>query len=321
MRKSQKYILIFLLLFIAVSVVIGKYYEDWNADKIVSAAQMESYGKTYLRKYKYLVHNKVLPAYQEYFSFLQDKSFLIKASISNSHGAAVEFIPSEAQKFQCQTIKNRIEQGIFSGKNLNTSSAVEILGKHCFIKNISLTCEMGVPIKVSDNGSFRTKNIIVNDINYTNIIIIKGSNRRSDWNRKAAKEDALNDFRVDLHDSYSHSEELREFVAMPELTNIAKEIIAKESAGAYRIEHGYLIFQDDLAKLNAAADAHDIKHDFAKSIYTFLKGQPSWRERHWIIFPLMFTFLGVFLGVFLTPVAKAMADRFCRNVKRNKPAE
>jgi hypothetical protein len=277
----------------------GTFCWVWNAKKVVGSAQMKAYGDTYLQRYEHLVQSKVLPAYRKYFSFLKEKPFLIKASISTSHGSAVEFIPSDDYKFQCQTIKNRIEQGIFPGKNLNTSRAATVLGKHCFFKDVSLTCEMGMPIEISDGGSLRTKDIIANDINYPNTIIIKGSNRRSDWSRKSAKEDAQYYFDIDFRDAYVASEEFREFVATPELTNIANEIITKQKAGYYGGQYGYLKMKEDLAKLTAAANARGIKHEFTENILTFLKGQPCWQERHRIIYALMLTLLGAFLLWFL----------------------
>ena len=120
--KSKKHKLLGLLLCVGVFVVaVGMFCRVWNTNKVVSDVQMGAYGKTFLRRYENLVQSKVLPAYQKHFSFLKEKSFLIKASISNNHGTAVEFIPSEEQKFQCQTVTARIERGLFPDKDLNIS--------------------------------------------------------------------------------------------------------------------------------------------------------------------------------------------------------
>lgn len=295
----------------------GTFCWVWNAKKIVGAAQMKAYGETYLRRYEHLVQSKVLPAYRKYFSFLKEKPILIKASISTSHGAAMEFISSEKQKFQCQIVSDRIEQEIFSDKDINiprikpdanNTAIINYTGlgpciknsaQHNTLSNFAVNTPNGSFLEVSETGSIVTKKLIVNGIAYPNTIIIKGSNRRSAWNRKSAKEDVLDEFHLDFQFAYFTSEEFRRFVATPQLTHITNEITRKQKAGDYGVKYGYLLFQEDLAKLNAAADAHRIKHEFTENILAFSKEQPSWRERHPIIFTLILTFLGAFLIWFL----------------------
>ena len=275
---------------------------------------MESYGKTFLRRYENLVQSKVLPAYQKHFSFFKKKPILIDASISTSHGAAVEFIPFEARKFRCRTVTTRIEQSVFPDKDLNiskiegdTSNATVLIyggkpdpmfsisGNNSGFEKFSVITNKGWFLDLLETGSLRTKEISVDDISYPNMIIIKGSNRRNTWSRKAAKEDSLNAFYNDFSSAYVNSEEFREFVATPELTHIAKEIVAKQQDRKYEGEYGYLKLEEDIAELIAVADAHDIKHEFSNNIYEFVKEQPTWREKHWILCTLILTFLGVFL--------------------------
>ncbi|MHC4595053.1 MAG: hypothetical protein ACYS19_08920 [Planctomycetota bacterium] len=283
---------------------VGMFCWVWNTNKVVSDVQMEAYGKTFLRRYKDLVQSKVFPAYQKYFSFIKEKPILIKASISTSHGAAVEFIPSEAQKFQCQTVTARIEQAVFPNKNLSISRKesnakpklmFRVLAKLANFRKIEVTTSSERNFfELSETGSLRTEEIVVDDINYPNTIIIKGSNRRNAWNRKAAKEEALYDFRGDYFFAYLNSEKFREFVATPKLTQIANEIVAKQKAGDYGGDYGYLKKEEDIAMFVAAADAHGIKHEYSENIYEFVKEQPQWRERH----PIMFSVIcGVVVGI------------------------
>ncbi|MDH4203287.1 MAG: hypothetical protein OEV87_10385 [Phycisphaerae bacterium] len=278
--------------------------KDWNSNKVVSNRQMEAYGKAFLRKYENLVQRKVRPAYQKYFQFLKEKPILIKASVSTSHGAAVEFIPSEVQKFQCQTITDKIEQAVFQGIDLNTLNSNDnnrpkftysgepgpmynVSGKRIGYINLMFITNKGWLFNILETGSVITKELIVDGINYPNMIIIKGSNRRSAWSRKEAKEDASHEFWTDFKIVYSNSEEFREFIATPELRNIASKIDAKFKSGKYDREYGNLEFKEDMAELIAIADSHGIKHEFAKNIYEFVKEQPSWRERHPIMFNVM----------------------------------
>jgi len=318
LRKFKKHKLIGLVLCVAVFVMAAGVFcrvMVWNANKIVSDVQMEAYGKTFLRKYEDLVQSKVLPAYHKYFSFLKDKPFLIKATISNSHGAAIEFIPSEKQIFQSRNVEGQIEQEIFSDKDptilrakiesydhnevatinyIGTGSYFK-LGKNSTVRNLAVNTPNGSFLELLEISSILTQGVLVNGIFYPNTINVKGSNRKDAWSRKVAKEDALYYFKLDSRDAYLNSEEFREFVANPELTRIANEIDAKYKSGKYGGEYGNLEFKEDMAELIAVTDAHGIKHEFAKNIYEFVKEQPSWRERHWIICALMITFLGLIL--------------------------
>lgn len=305
LRKSKKHKLLGLVLCVGVLVMaVGVFCRLWNANKVVSDLQMEAYGKTFLRKYENLVQRKVRPAYQKYFQFLKEKPILIKASVSTSHGAAVEFVPSEVQKFQCQTVTDKIEQTVFQGIDLNTLNSNDnnrpkftysgepgpmrnVSAKRIGFVNLMFITNKGWLFNILETGSVITKELIVDGINYPNMIIIKGSNRRSVWSHKEAKEDASHQFRVDFKIAYFSSEEFRELVATPGLTQIANEIDAKYKSGKYGGEYGYIEFQEDLAKLNAVAEAHGIKHEFSENIYEFVKKQPSWRERHPIMFSVI----------------------------------
>jgi len=283
---------------------------------------MKEYGETFLRRYEYeyLVMSKVLPADQNCFSFLKDKPFLIKATISNSHGAAIEFIPSVKQMFQSRTVEGQIEQEIFSDKDptihrtkiesydhnavatiyySGTGSFWHIPGPYSILCNVVVNTPNGSFLEVSEVGSFWTQGILVNSIFYPNTIFIRGSNRRCDWSRKIAKEDARYYFKVDSREVYLNSEEFRKYLATPELTQIANKIITKNKAGKYVEEYGPLEYEKDIAELIAAADAYGINRDYAMKTYTLLKEKPSWWENHWIVRTLTLTFLGAFLLWFI----------------------
>jgi hypothetical protein len=320
--------LLILVLLVGASVVAaGKCYSIWNAKKIVSATQMKEYMETYLREYdyEYSVWNKVLPTDQNNFLLLKDKPFLIKVTISNSHGAAIEFIPSEKQKFQFQFTTKRIEQEIFPDKDFNVyyigkikpmmpTASYEGKGRdatriiwpnepgpvlapknYCDIRGMAMITNRKWFLETSEMSYLRMNDMRVDDINYPNTIIIRGSNHRTDWSSKVAKDNALRDLDMDFCSVYSYSEGFRKFQAMPELTHIANKIIAKNKNGKYEGPLGYLLFKKDIAELLAAADAHGIKHEIAMDVYGFMKEKQGWWERHRIVSYLTFLFLGPFL--------------------------
>ena len=117
-----------------------------------------------------------------------------------------------------------------------------VTAKHVGFRNFSVETNNGSFIELSESGALRTENIRVDDIDYPNTIVIKGSNRRNDWSRKVAKMDASDDFYDDFQYAYFNSEEFREFVATPQLRNIANEIDAKYKSGKYGGEYGNLEF-------------------------------------------------------------------------------
>jgi len=310
-------------------VTVGMFCWVRNTNKVVSNAQMESYGKTFLKRYENLVQSKVLPTYQKYFTFLKGKPILIEASISTSHGAAVEFIPSEAYEFRCQTVKARIEQAVFPNKNLSISKRegktkpklmFRILAKLTNFRDIEVTTSSKRHFfELSETGSLRTEGIVVDDINYPNTIIIKGSNRRNAWSRKAAKEEALYDFRGDSLFAYLESEEFREFVATPKLTHIAKGIVAKKKAGDYGGEYGALRMREDIAKLKSAADAYGVKHELIEEILVLSETQPSLQEKYPFIFGVII--IGVptfFLIAFIKWGCKWIWVKFGRTCRQKK---
>jgi hypothetical protein len=269
---------------------------------------MGAYGKVFLRKYENLVQRKVRPAYQKYFQFLKGKPILINASISTSHGAAVEFIPSEVHKFQCQTVTTRIEHAVFPNKNSSISGIEDfaksnpgfrVSAKLFGLKNYRIVTKNRPFVELMETGSFRTEEIVVDDIDYPNTIIIKGSNRRNAWSRKAAKEEALSDFRGDFFFAYHEREDFREFVATPKLTLMAKEIDAKEKDGGYGGEYGCLEKEEDIAKFNEAADALGVSHKRAEKVYKHVKAQPRWRERNPTVFNVICGVVGGFLVILL----------------------
>lgn len=236
-----------------------------------------------------------LPKYRRYFEDYANAPFVINAMISITHGASVELIPSEENKFQCRTVVARIDREVYPIKDPNLASLkryatndanrgyasigpINVTAKSISIRGLSVG-----GITISETGAPRTKDIIVGGIDYANTILIKGSNQRKSWSRKVAREDALGYFHSDLNFAYMFSEEFREFIATPELTEIAKTIQAKLQQGAYKGKYGYIEFRDDLAVLIAKVTAHGINPEFAKSIYKFLEKDKSWFERHIIL--------------------------------------
>lgn len=326
MLKPKKRIWIALVLCLGISVMgVGKLWFILNGKKSVGPRQLQVYSETYLRKYNGLVEKAAPLLYRNHFPDYTEGAFLINAIISSSHGAALEFIPSEDSKFQCRTVTNRIDQVVFPEKDPNTSKVLKtksvienlgfpsVSGFRVSAKNISMTRLSIGEILLFETGSLRTREIAVRGIDYLNTIIIKGRNQRKAWSRKEAKRDAMAFFRSDYKSAYLDSEEFRMLTATPELTKIAKEIISKREKGEYGGEQGFILFRQDLAILIAKATVHGINPEFAKSIYKFLEKEKTWFERH----PLLLTLIGCVIFAVLVWLFKWGYWRFITFMQSN----
>lgn len=315
--KFKKHIQLGLVLCLGVSIMgVGWLLAIWNGKKAVGAPQMQVYSETYLRKYKSLVERAALPKYRKEFADYADVPFMVNAVISSTHGASLELVPSEESKFQCRTVEDRIDRVVFPEKDPNTSRVEGDTGEHAdrgyprigrpkvSAKSITLYGLSADGIHILETGSLITKEMVVNGIYYPNTIIINGNNQRKYWSLKVAEEDAFRSFRLDLINAYFSSEEFREFVATPVLTQIAKDIIAKKDKDLYSGKHGYIIFREDIRKLVAKADAHGISHEFAESIYKFLEKEKNWFERHPVLLTVLLAIIGTAIFTVLAWVLK-----------------
>ncbi|MCH8119211.1 MAG: hypothetical protein IIC00_05720 [Planctomycetes bacterium] len=301
---------------------VGWLLSIWNGKKDVGAPQMQVYSETYLKKYKSLVERAALPKYRKEFADYADVPFMMNAVISRTHGASLELIPSEESKFQCRTVEDRIDRVVFPEKDPNTSRVEGDMVDHTdrgyprigrpkvSAKSITLYGLSVDGILILETGSLMTKEMVVHGIYYPNTIIINGNNQRKYWSPKVAEEDAFRSFRLDLIIAYFSSEEFREFVATPVLTQIAKDIIAKKDKGLYRGKHGYILFREDLRKIVAKAGAHGISHEFAESIYKFLEKEKTWFERHPVLFPVLLAIIGTAIFAVLAWVIKWSYGKF-----------
>ena len=237
--------------------------------------------------------------------------------ISSDHGAAIQLVPSQEEEFQCHIVSDEIGQAVFAPRSAR-ASAVEPdtngLGDDFRIiaEDIALVRLNVRSIRVFETGSVITKEMIVHGTPYPNTMIVKGSNQRRCWGARAARADARRSFQLDLISAYLFSQEFREFVAAPELTNIVQNIVAKRNKGLYAGRYGYIQFRDDLATLVAKAKAYGTSAEFATSIYDFLENEKPWYERHWILSGLVVSAIVAILGLILKLIYRKFVPKRTR---------
>lgn len=305
-------------------------YSVVDQNLIVSGNDIKDYSQKYENNYRNLTETYIHPDNRTYLKFYKESPYKIRAIISTSHGAGVDFIPSRRGSWDLETTNKAIENYIFNGSagdykifpdkfDYRNASILRYTGNGtAFIMDLNTGIdsvaieidERGKFMHVLENGSALIQNVLIGKM-YYNYIIIKGSNRKKDWTEDMAYEDAKNNFENDLISAYPMSEEFRRYLAMPLLSNIANKMLDRSSEGYYT---DYLLFQKDFDELYKIADKYNVSHVFADGIYKFNEDQrkiPSWLERQigsGIIYQLL---IGLLLALLIYIYSIKCAGSFC----------
>lgn len=305
-----------------------------NENVIVTEQEIEEYAQAYLKTYKNLVKDNIPSEHQSQFDFYQRYPYHVIATISTTHGAALQFIPSETESFELKTVSEKIEQAIFKDEDLNIydvgpvdytliiykgpagEPTISIEGVQIKISNISFITNKGYFLNLSETGSVLVERISVDNVYYDYPILLKGSNHKEYWTAEIAASDALSYFETDIPDAVLTSEEFKQYLAYPELEKIAKEILDNWDKGKYR--DSYLEFRKDYNDLYEAGEKYGISSEFCDAVYNFFKEQkeeqekPSWWERYLypVLVGVLVTLITTILGAF---VRKKRAKRKDKN--------
>jgi hypothetical protein len=279
--------------------IIFQLYIFIDQNSIISNSDIENYSQKYVKTYKDLTETYIHPDNRTYLEFYKDNPYKVRAIISTSHGAGLDFIPSKMGSSNLEITNKAIENYIFNGSvsdynhfgvyfdyenatiiNLGKgNSPAFVMHLDTSIKNIAIKSEGRPFIRVLENGSVLIQNILIGKI-YYNYIIIKGSNRKKDWTEQIALDDALYYFKADLIDAFTESEDFRKYLAMPELSDIANKILERKKNGYYT---NYLLYENDFQDLYETTKKYNIPNKFADDIYHFNEDQneiPSWWEQY-----------------------------------------
>lgn len=140
------------------------------------------YAKAYITSWRELVEAHFSPGYRGNFDFYKNYPYHVIATISSTHGAALEFIPSSTEEFELKITNERIEQAIF--KDAERSSGMPMFesgGTNWILSNFSVETNKGYFVNVLERGSCLIENVRVDNTDYNYPIIIKGSNREEYW--------------------------------------------------------------------------------------------------------------------------------------------
>ena len=300
-----------------------------NEDAIVTQKEIEEYAETYLKTYRDSVEYNMHPKYWEYFDFYENYPYHVVATISTTHGAALQFIPSEAEYFEIRMVSEKIEQAIFKDKDLNIydiggsidytliiyegpagKPVFKIGGARWQLANFSVITNKGYFIEVPELCDVLIDEVMVDNIDYDYPILIKGSNLEEHWTTENATNDALYYFETDIPDAFVKSEDFRKILAYPELNEIALKIKDKRDKGEYNKELGEWEFKKDIAELLNVALEYGVSSEI--NLDDFLKEveeKPSFFERHPFI-------NGILSGIVVTIIFTKVFPFLFRYVKK-----
>jgi hypothetical protein len=294
---------VFLALILTVLPVSSKSYAEGEF--------LTQYAKTYISTYRELVEAHFSLDYRGNFDFYKNYPYHVIATISTTHGAALQFLPSSAEEFELKISTERIEQAIFKDAELSSGMPMfRIEGTGIRLLDFSVVTNKGYFVDVSESGSVLIENVRVDNVDYNYPILMKGSNREEDWSKESAIKDVLQFFRVGITTAIVTAEDFTKFLAYPELHDIAIKIINKDKAGKYNSEDGFFSFKKDYNELYITAEKHGLSNEFADEVYNFLKEQetrPSWWEQH----PLATGILGGIV-VLITGTLSTIGFRFLK---------
>jgi len=272
--KRREISIVFLLLLVWISISLF-----FKPNHLVTEEEIQKYGETYLQTFRNQV-SKFKPNDWGYFpNFVSfwNKTIDLKVMISESHGAAIEFvINTSASHFHSVRTDDRIEVAIFGGVFYRAH------GLPFQIRHIRLiwALESGVNFIVGGQCMFEVfnnatlavvgSNWTLDGVGYFNPITIKGSNMYEPWAANKAIWDAEFDFKYDLAHALNQSEGVREYFAYSELkdalSNIADRLKNDPS-------YGWSQLDSDLSEVSRiASEKYGVtKPDFVEEVFEVIK--------------------------------------------------
>lgn len=237
------------------------------------------YGETYLQTFRNQV-SQFKPNDRIYFPSFVDfwnKTIDLRAMISKSHGAAIEFvINASASHFHSVRTEDRIEVAVFGGAFFRAH------GLPFQIRHIRLiwALKSGVNFivggqcmfEVFDNATLAVvgSNWTLDGVGYSNPITVKGSKMHESWAPNIAIWDAEFDFKYDLAYALNQSEGVREYVAYSELKGALSNIADRLRSDP---NYGWSQLDSDLSEVSRiASEKYGVtKPDFVKEVFNVIK--------------------------------------------------
>lgn len=236
------------LIILAVFFGINTYLDD--RDQVLEQDELNEYIITYLDTYISIIEppSNLTREEIEYFKFLKGYPYSAVGVISNSHGAAIQFIPKSIEPYRLDLINENIEEILFPRMPDDAPDMWKIgfaIGGKQYASNTSFS-NMGIYVGkngtfifdgvviISDTSIYRKGNIeldgVLIDDGYN--VIAKGSNLKKDWSIKKAEQDAKDAFFRELSLVILKDSKLKG-LGILEITSLIEDYQEKEKIGFY----------------------------------------------------------------------------------------
>lgn len=293
---------------------------------------VQDYAEAFLKAYLQQVEDNFRSEYREYFDFYANSPYKINATLSSTHGAAVEFVPSNESLFDFRTTEQRIELTVFPDVDLNITSLdvnatvfiwgdepsqamFVINGTGNELRNIIFITNKGHFLDLGIGGSVLLLNVNV-DGRYYYVMMTKGSNMPNSWTENLAKEDAMGLFEGDLFRAFNQSEEVRKYMAYPILEELISQIVWKHQH-AKEVGYDLLQYYEDLAKVrDLAVNTYHLNSTFVDEILNWLEDIYP-KQAWWKVAPYSWI-LAAIVGVPVAIVLERVIIRAYKALKRRR---
>ena len=320
--KAKKTITVIAIIGIFISLLTYWAYFSQQSHSLLSEDDLRRFSEIFLKTYREQVERNFREKYRRYFDFYVDFPFIVNITISKVHGAAIEFTPSNKQAVKFQMTNETIEFAVFRDINLNitrldVNATVFIFkgssgpmfyvnGSDILVEDIIFITNRGYLLKLANTGSVLFRNVIV-DGRYCYLVLLKGSNSRGAWSDDAAKNDALLLFKNELYKAFNKSEEIRKYIAYPELKELVAQIVWK-LRHADEIGYDLFSFKDDLARVQRiAVEKYRISSEFVDEILDYIE-QIEPQPPFWEVPPWSWIFGGI-VGVIIAWVFGKLKEK------------
>ena len=295
LRKLKYWILSFIVFATALLMCERHLILDYALkDTSVSESQLVRFAKTFLKEYTSLVEERFDEPYRRYFEFYSEKPYEVRIIKSNIKGAAMEFVPSSSPKYSYRTTDLEIETAIFPSRTLSEKersikmleSVLECKPNHPCIRVearsiISFVLVEFITsgkewIEIIDEGDVTTKDIVVDKVYYPDLIKMKASTLRKSWSANEAKREAQELFDWEFWPAFEASEDFREYLAYPELEEIAIHIEENRRGNP---NYTMFDFKKDFERFYLTATSkYNVRSDFAENIYGYVTGRHTLKK-------------------------------------------
>jgi len=271
-------------------------------------------------------------------SYFENLYYGIYVTILTTHGAAIEFFPSNKSEIYFMITENRIETAVFpdlkfqvTPPNLD-STIFTWTGKpnetmfdvgnstDVVLKNLIIVTNKGRFIKLGTKGEVYLYDITV-DGRYYHALILRGSNTKDRWTRDEAKKDVEELFKYKSFYGFKQAETIKEYMAYPVFVELLSPILWKQY-NAKKIGYTLIQFENEMNEIrNLAANTYHLDQNYADRVYAWLEKitprpiklpEPPWYE-----VPPWSWILGSIVGFVITSILAYICFRLRKTIKKS----